>query len=93
VRATELGVRRSDDFQIHRSPLYRAFCFNDWMGACAALNANPESEEGRKVLEMLGYHARITEEQGLPIGFWWILPVVEMNDSDKEWYGPAKPEA
>ncbi|GHO65521.1 hypothetical protein KSC_044130 [Ktedonobacter sp. SOSP1-52] len=87
VRALQLGVHRSENFQKRRSPLHRALCYSDWTGACAALETDPETEEGMKILEMLSYYAHTTGKE-TPLSCWWVLPVVDMNGPDEDWTRP-----
>jgi hypothetical protein len=92
VRASELGVPRNEDFQVHRCPLHRALCYNDWIDTCASLEVTPESEEGANVLRQLSYMAGTTEgKENDDIAFWWILPLVDMNGPDNNWSDLRQP--
>lgn len=91
ARAAEFRVQRNGNFHIiRRRTIHRALCYNDWTATCASLEVNAASEEGMKVLEMLNYYARITEQEGTSVGVWWVLPVVDMNGSDGSWSEPAQ---
>lgn len=90
ARATSLGLKRNQRMPEKISPMQYSLCYEDWIQSCAALNAEPDSEEGRKVLKMLNYYARTTEnrgkdKEGALLAFWWILPVVEMNGLEDRW--------
>ncbi len=80
-RAGDLGVRRSEQLW-HPSKgciMNQALCYDDWVSACTALEADITGDEGLTVLEQLNYLARTTSMQDRA-AFWWVLPIAEMND-------------
>jgi DNA invertase Pin-like site-specific DNA recombinase len=79
ARASGLGVHRPRNMP--SSLLYRALCYDDWAKSCGALDVDIDSQEGKQVLEMLNYYAQTTSIKERA-AFWWILPVVQMNDLD-----------
>ncbi len=81
ARASDLGVQRDTSLPVSRSPLYPGLCYADWANVCTALNADHRNEEGQHILKTLNYYARRTTDKQRA-AFWWILPVVEMNDLD-----------
>lgn len=88
TRASFLGVRRDEVWRHRPTILHRALCYADWSSACRAIEVELESDEGRKVLEMLNYYARTTPTKQRA-ALWWILPVVEMNNLDSSLINPA----
>ncbi len=81
ARAGDLGVRRAGHLW-HPSKgciMNQALCYDDWVKACASLEADITSEEGMEVLKQLNYLARTTGAKERA-AFWWVLPVMEMND-------------
>lgn len=79
-RAKVLGIHRNFRYPTKCSDLHRALCYNDWKNTCAELEVDYESEEGQQVLKTLNYYAHTTEKKHL--AFWWMLPVMQMNDLD-----------
>jgi hypothetical protein len=81
ARAGDLGIRRAEHLW-HPSKgciMNQALCYDDWVSACAALEVDITGDEGKAVLEQLNYLARTTSMQERA-GFWWVLPITEMND-------------
>jgi len=99
ARAVVLGLKRNQRMPEKISPMQYSLCYEDWIQSCAALNADPESEEGQKVLKMLNYYARTTEKKGKQedkegslLACWWILPVVEMGRLEERLAYLTRPE-
>lgn len=84
VRASELGIGRRRELYIPRSPinLHTSLCYEDWTATCAALDADIDSEEGLKVLQMINYYAAQTGK--MKASFWWVLPVHELSFSGED---------
>ena len=80
-RAAEHGIRRLIDGRSCRSIIHRSMCYADWANTAKALNIEPESEEGYKLLKQLNHYAITTEHKGL--SFWWLLPVMEMSNVEE----------
>lgn len=76
-RAVYLGIKRDTYMRTNTSIMDDGLCFDDWRKACDVLEADIDSEEGAKILDMLNYYARTTPRKHL--SFWWLLPVVDIN--------------
>ncbi|HEU5378044.1 MAG TPA: recombinase family protein [Ktedonobacteraceae bacterium] len=86
-RAVYLGVKRDTHMRTNTSIMDDGLCFDDWQKACEVLEADINSEEGAKILDMLNYYARTTPRKCL--SFWWLLPVVDINGFDGDLSDPA----
>ncbi|HEU5379285.1 MAG TPA: recombinase family protein [Ktedonobacteraceae bacterium] len=83
ARAFNLGVPRNNVWRGRPSLIHRALCYDDWAKSCAALNIDITTEEGEKLLERLNYYAKKTGTKQRA-AIWWVLPVVQMNDFDRD---------
>lgn len=84
-RAYELGIKRDTYMRTNTSIMDDGLCFDDWRKACEFLEADIDSDEGVKILDMLNYYAQITARKCL--SFWWMLPVVDINGFDGDLTG------
>lgn len=78
ARASHLGVQRNTSLPVSKSSIYPGLCYADWERACEALKVDVTGEEGRQVLKAINHSIRHCQDKRA--AFWWILPVVEMND-------------